>query len=79
MWDVAEAARLREQMETFSDEQVRDVLLALQPSGGRESANPLLVGLLIGLRKISVAAAERFPHISRAEGAGELVRVGESW
>lgn len=32
---AAEAAGLRAEMETFSDEQVRDVLLALQPSGGR--------------------------------------------
>jgi DNA-binding MarR family transcriptional regulator len=32
---AAEAAGLRAQRETLSDEQVRDVLLALQPSGGR--------------------------------------------
>jgi hypothetical protein len=32
---AAEAAGLRAQMETLSDEQVRDVLVALQPSGGR--------------------------------------------
>src|SRR5207248_10613176 len=32
---AAEAAELRAPMETLSDEQVRDVLLTLQPSGGR--------------------------------------------
>jgi predicted nucleic acid-binding Zn ribbon protein len=32
---AAEAAGLRAQRETLSDEQVRDVLLELQPSGGR--------------------------------------------
>jgi len=32
---AAEAAELRAPMEALSDEQVRDVLLALQPSGGR--------------------------------------------
>lgn len=32
---AAEAAELRAPMETLSDEQVRDVLLGLQPSGGR--------------------------------------------
>jgi hypothetical protein len=32
---AAEAAGLRAEMETLSNEQVRDVLLALQPSGGR--------------------------------------------
>jgi hypothetical protein len=32
---TAEAAGLRAPMETLSDEQVRDVLLALQPTGGR--------------------------------------------
>src|SRR6516225_7681159 len=34
LW-AAEAAGLRAQQETLSDEQVRDVLLALQPGGGR--------------------------------------------
>jgi transposase len=33
--NAAEAAGLRVQRETFSDEQLRDVLLALQPGGGR--------------------------------------------
>src|ERR1700681_938346 len=32
---AAEAAGLRAERETLSDEQVRDLLLALQPSGGR--------------------------------------------
>ncbi len=36
---AAEAAGLRAQMETFSDQHVRDVLLALQPSGGRPHAS----------------------------------------